>query len=227
VRSGCGDVVGGACVPVALGVYRRTHACGARPADVGSRLASPVRPPRAPVLFSLAHVLLQWQRCHLELRERRGRRAVLTSAPPARAAALPRLSHAVFHVCARVSCVRVRACVRALVCGREHQSNKRVDGGDKRAESATQQHLQLPVQSGFRAHLAPPHAPRSGFPPHARPQRRLACSADPGACACRRGGKSNSPSDQLGARLRCVIVRHVSALVRLRLLSSRSLALSR
>ena len=36
---------------------------------------------------------------------------MLTSAPPARAAALPRLSHAVFHVCARVSCVRVRACV--------------------------------------------------------------------------------------------------------------------
>jgi hypothetical protein len=58
-----------------------------------------------------------------------------------------------------------------------------------------------------------------------RPQRRLACAADPGAYACRRGGKSNSPSDPLGARLRCVIARHESALVRLRLLASRSLAL--
>ena len=47
--------------------------------------------------------------------------------------------------------------------------------------------------------------------PHAQ-QLRLACAADPGAYACRRGGNSNSPSDQLGAPLRCVISRHVSAL---------------
>ena len=267
---------------VALRVYRRAHACGARPADVGSRLASPVRPPRpCPLLprpcplLALAHVLLPWQRCQLELRERRGRRAVLASAP-LRARQLPRVSLMPCSTCVHVW--PVCACVHACVCWCVEENTRAINGWTAATSAQKARHNNIysylcKVASGRislhrmrRAqvfHRMRPARTRSSpapLPPPAsvravrwkvrtsvgevharewhfltcqrhflhswhstlgyltrymgtRPQRRLACAADPGAYACRRGGKSNSPSDQLGARLRCVIARYLSALV--------------